>query len=90
MMERLSIGIVLAALGGGESDQRAAAARADPADPEYQTHSVAKIRGPRHRLRNSDRHRRDCAKRKHGRHTHPGPESGYMLEGEMVAGARPA
>ena len=25
-----------------------------------------------------------------GRHTHPGPESGYMLEGEMVAGARPA
>ena len=54
MMERLSIGIVLAALGGGESDQRAAAARADPADPEYQTHSVAKIRGPRHRLRNSD------------------------------------
>jgi hypothetical protein len=25
-----------------------------------------------------------------GRHTHPGPESGYMLEGKMVAGARPA
>jgi hypothetical protein len=29
--------------GGGESGQRAAAARDDPADPKYQTHSAAKI-----------------------------------------------
>jgi quercetin dioxygenase-like cupin family protein len=84
MMERLSIGIVLAAFGGGESDQRAAAARAD-----QQTQNIKRIPLQKFEVPGTDFETvigiaEIVPNVNIGRHTHPGPESGYMLEGEMV------
>jgi quercetin dioxygenase-like cupin family protein len=70
--------------GGGESDQRAAAARAD-----QQTQNIKRIPLQKFEVPGTDFETvigiaEIVPNVNIGRHTHPGPESGYMLEGEMV------
>jgi quercetin dioxygenase-like cupin family protein len=84
MMERLSIGIVLAALGAASLTS----AQQPPALTQ-QTQNIKRIPLQKFEVPGTDFETvigiaEIVPNVNIGRHTHPGPESGYMLEGEMV------
>ena len=92
-MERLSIGIVLAALGAASLTS----AQQPPAltQQTQQTQNIKRIPLQKFEVPGTDFETvigiaEIVPNVNIGRHTRPGPESGYMLEGKMVAGARPA